>query len=338
MASCASIHGSPVGAFKHDLRERDVYRNEDIIPSRSHLNYALSPEDHGRTSRECMDYYDCLLKDVYHREGSTVTTAEWSIQAPVDLAPERIEEFFKTTYDFLNQYHFGGDDTRCLLAEVHRDEVGQEHMHYVFTFPEVKNEKHIDVKEKFLEGARQIQDHFGFDFSKGLEREKLQDCYSAIRRYEERSDKARERETIQEIGRVLDLKRDDARWCFTRMRRLESERYETRLMSKDSFLDKEFFDGFHPAYQKWMDEHGFDCTVYRGGGGINLTVDQLKEITRQTGVTMERGLSVDSISHLINENSRLQERVTVLEKQVERSQSRGWSDNSEWKKEITWER
>ena len=196
----------------------------------------------------------------------------------------------------------------------------------MFTFPEVQNEKYIDLKEKFLDGARQVQEQFDIKLTK----EQLQDCYAAINRYEARSDKARERETIQEIGRVLDLKRDDARWCFIRMRRLDSERFETRLMSKDSFLDKKFFDGFHPAFQKWMDEHGFDCTVYRGGGGINLTVDQLKEITRQTGVTLERGLSVDSLSHLINENSRLQERVHDLEKQTERTQSRGWGDVSGW--------
>lgn len=330
MASCTSIHGSPVGAFKHDLRERDVYRNEDIDKSKSYLNYALSPEEHGRTSRECMDYYDSLLKDVYHREGTTVNSAEWSIQVPDDLAPERTEEFFKSAYEFLNEYHFGGDDTRCLLAEVHRDEIGQEHLHYMFTFPETENAKYVDLKEKFLDGARQAQEQFDVKLSQ----EQLQSCYSAINRYEARSDKARERETIQEIGRVLDLKRDDARWCFTRMRRLESERYETRLMSKDTFLDKHFFDGFHPAFQKWMDEHGFDCTVYRGGGGINLTVDQLKEITKQTGVTLDKGLSVDSISQLINDNARLQDRVRELEKQAERMQSRSWGDTSGWGKHM----
>ena len=335
MASCTSIHGSPIGAFKHDLRERNVYRNEDINPSKSSLNTALSPEDHGRTARECMDYYDGLLKEVYHREGSTVTSAEWSIQAPTDLDPEREDEFFKSTYDFLNHYHFGGDPKRVLLAMIHRDEIGQPHMHYVFTFPEVKNEKYVDIKEKFLEGARQIQDRFGFDFSKGLEREKLQNCYSAIRRYEGRSDKARERETIQEIGRILDLKRDDARWCFIKMRRLESERYEKKLMPKDSFLNKQFFDEFHPAYQKWLTDHGFDCTVYKGGGGINLTIEQLKDITRQTGVTLDRGLSVENLSKLINENSRLKERVTELEHQV--NHDRNWGENKNWG-EIEWGR
>lgn len=332
MASCTSIHGSPIGAFKHDLRERNVYRNEDIDTSKSSLNTALSPEDHGRTARECMDYYDGLLKDVYHREGSTVNAAEWSIQAPADLAPERVEDFFKSTYDFLNLYHFGGDPTRCLLAIIHRDEIGQEHLHYVFTFPEIENEKYVDIKDKFMDGARQVQDRFDIKFSK----QQIQDCFSAIRRYEGRSDKTRERETIQEIGRILNLKRDDARWCFIKMRRLESERYEKKLMPKDAFLDRHFFEGFHPAYQKWLTDHGFDCTVYKGGGGINLTIEQLKEITRQTGVSLERGLSIDSISHLINDNSRLKERVTELEQQV--PHDRSWGRESRFREEIEWGR
>lgn len=327
MASCTSIHGSPVGAFKHDLRERDVYKNEDIDKSKSHLNYSLS--EHGKTSAECMNYYDSLLDGVYHRGGSTVTSAEWAMQAPDDLAPELREEFFKSTYEFLNEYNFSGDDTRCILAEVHRDEIGAEHLHYVFTFPVVQNEKFIDFKSKMADGAKQIQSKYSFDFM-GADKEKIRECYSVIQRYEARSDTARERETIKEIGRILDLKRDDARWCFTRMKRTDAEKYETKLMSKDTFLSKEYFDNFHPAYQKWLNDHGFNCTVYRGGGGINLTVEQLKEITRQTGIKLERGLSVDSVSKLINENVHLKSRVEELEKQVSREQPRSWGSVSGW--------
>ena len=316
MASCATIHGSPIGSFKHDLRERDTYRNEDIDPSKSYLNYTLS--DHGETSRECMAYFDSLLDGVYHRGGTTANSAEWSFQLPADLSPERAEEFFQTTYEFSNHIHFGGDDSRCILAQVHRDEVGADHMHYVFTFPEVKNEKYVEFNDKFISGVEKLQDRFDIELS----REQIHDCYSAIQRYESRSDKSREKETIQEIGRVLDLRRDDARWCFTRMRRLESERYDTRLMSKDEFLTTEFFRDFHKEYQQWLTDHGFNCTVYRGGGGISLTVDQLKEITKETGVTLDRGLSVEYITDLIKENSQLRERVSELERSQERSLER----------------
>lgn len=317
MASCATIHGSPIGAFKHDLRERDTYRNDDIDPSKSYMNYTLS--DHGDTSRECMAYFNSLLEDVYHRGGSTAISAEWSSQLPDDLSPERAEAFFQTTYEFNNHILFDSDDSRCLLAEVHRDEIGADHMHYVFTFPEVENEKYVKFEDKFASGTKQVQERFDFDLSK----EQLRSCYSAIQRYESRSDKARERETIQEIGRALGITRDDARWCFTKMRRLESERYETRLMSKDEFLTPEFFKSYHSEYQKWLKDHGFDCTVYRGGGGIKLTVEQLKEITKETGVTLDRGLSVEYITNLIKENTQLKERVAELEQAHEHQLERG---------------
>ena len=312
MASCASIHGSPIGAFKHDLRERDVYKNEDIDKSKSHLNYTLS--SHGKTSKDCKTYFDSLLDGVYHRGGTTVNSAEWSFQFPSDLSPERAEEFFQSTYDFCNHIHFDGDDRRCILAQVHRDEVGADHMHYVFTFPEVKNEKYVEFNDKFVSGVAKIHDHFDVE----LKDNQIHDCYSAIQSYESRSYSAREKETIQEIGRVLDLKRDEARWCFTRMRRLDSERYATKLMSKDEFLTSDFFNSFHKEYQQWLTNHGFDCTVYRGGkGGIKLTVEQLKEITKETGITLDKGLSVEYVTDLIKENSRLQERISDLERSQE---------------------
>ena len=316
MASCTTIHGSPVGAFKHDLRERYTYRNEDIDPGKSYLNYTLS--NHGDSCRECMSFFDTLLDGVYHRGGTTALSAEWSCPLPSDLSPDRAEEFFQTTYEFNNFIHFGGDDSRCMLAQVHRDEIGMDHMHYIFVFPEVKNEKFVEFNDKFVSGVEKVQKHFDIELS----RDQIQDCYSAIQRFESRSDKAREKETIQEIGRVLDLKRDDARWCFIRMRRREPERYEKRLMSKDEFLTPEFFKKYHKEYQQWLIDHGFNCTVYRGGGGISLSVEQLKEITKATGITLDRGLSVEYITNLIKENAQLRERISELEQFQERSLER----------------
>ena len=215
---------------------------------------------------------------------------------------------------------------------MHRDEAGKDHLHYVFTFPEVPNEKYVKPQDKFFEGMRKAVEKYDLRPSQ----KDLQDCLSALERYEKRSDKARERETIQEIGRIFGLNRDDARWVFTRVRRLDSERFEKRLQSKDDFLTRDLFRKFHPAFQKWMDEHGFHCTVYKGGGRVNLTVDQLKKLSKATGKTFKHGISLDYLSDLIKENDRLQMRVAELERQ---SHTRGWGDPSGWggsrDKEIT---
>ena len=323
MAALESIKGSPVAALMHNLRERETYQNPDIDQARTSLNYCLSPSSHGRTTKECMDYYDKIKQGVYHRGRGTITTAQWVVTAPKDLPIEKELEFFKLTYDFISHFHFDGDDSRCLLAQVHKDEseIGQSHMHYIFTLPEVENKKHITLEEKCLKGIKKAQEHFGEEYTK----EQINDIYQAVQRYENSRLSGRERYAIHDIGDTLGIKRDDARWVFTKVRRLDSERFPKRLMAKDEFLTKEVFRRFHPEYQAWMDEHGFECSVYKGGTNINLTVDQLKEMTRETGYQLvQRG-----------EMERLQEKVKVLEAQT---QKWGVERKASWGREEAWER
>lgn len=338
MASFESIKGSPVAAFSHCLREKEHYLNEDIDQARSHLNYAISPEDHGRSTRECMDYYDRLTGNVYHRSGSTITSGQWVVTAPTDLPHERERAFFECTYDFLNRYFYDGDDTRCMLAQIHKDEseIGSSHMHYIMAMPEVENPKYISLEEKCLAGLQKTQEHFNIKITKQQE----QAVYAAALRYEQSHLSSRERYAIRDISETFDLKRDDARWIFTRVRRLESERFQKRLMSKDEFLTKERFNNFHPEFQKWMKDHGFDCTVYKGGAGIRLSVEELKRMTKETGYRL-----VDE-----KEYERLQERVTELEHALNDKEhvnawghtgsesAREWGKSSGWRKDNVWGR
>ena len=338
MASFESIKGSPLAALGHCLREKEHYLNEDIDQARSHLNYTVSPESHGRSTRECMEYYEQLTDGVYHREKSTITTGQWVITAPEDLPAEKEKEFFESTYDFLNTYFFSGEDTRCLLAQVHRDEsvIGNSHMHYIMTMPVVDNPKYISREEKILQGLKAAGDHFGLDIKK----EDANAVYAAVIRYEQSHLTSRERYAIRDIAETFGMKRDDARWIFTRVRRLESERYEKRLMSKDQFLTKEMFNQFHPEYQKWMKEHGLSCTVFKGGAGIKLSVKELKQMTKNTGYRL-----VDQ-----REYERLQNRVAELEQSLKEKErdsgwgrsgshsDREWGSLAGWGKENTWER
>lgn len=65
---------------------------------------------------------------------------------------------------------------------------------------------------------------------------------------------------------------------------------------------------FHPEYQKWLDDAGIHATVYRGGQGISLSVDQLKAVTKETGLI---------VTDLIKERDSLLEQVISLERQNE---------------------
>ena len=67
---------------------------------------------------------------------------------------------------------------------------------------------------------------------------------------------------------------------------------------------------FHPKYQKWINDAGIHATVYKGGQGINLGVDQLKAVTKETGLV---------VTDLINERDALIEQVKTLESKTERT-------------------
>ena len=53
-------------------------------------------------------------------------------------------------------------------------------------------------------------------------------------------------------------------------------------VSSDALLNKKHLQQFHPNYQRWLDSHGIDATVYSGvTGGKNRTVAELKTETRE---------------------------------------------------------
>lgn len=322
MASFKNILGNPIYAFRHNLRELKTYANKDIDPEMRDKNYILS--SHGSDSVSCKEYHSQLLNEIYVRSGKTCTASQCVITAPVDLDPAKYKEFFESAYAFMNHTLFGGSDERCLLAVVHCDEAGQQHMHYMFTFPEIDNHKYIDFSEKISRGIAFTEDRFGMKISVDTRRsiEKI------LKRYESSHDTHRELEAIRDISKLLDMKRDDARWIFTRCRRLDSERFSKRLMPTNKLLTKKFFNDFHPEFQDWMDAHGFDCTVFKGGSGFNLTVEQLKSLTKDRGyVLMDK-----------NDAEFLRNRVRELEEKLSQEHVKNEWGQPDWGKEKKWER
>lgn len=141
--------------LRHNTRENPKPpSNIDIDPTRSQLNDTLTPE-RGDTARQCKDYYNSRLNEVYHMNRSDIITAcQWVITAPADLAQEQEQDFFKESYAYLN--HLYGQEN-CVQCTVHRDEgvkdkdgqivAGRSHMHYVF-LPVVENKKYMVPNKK----------------------------------------------------------------------------------------------------------------------------------------------------------------------------------------------
>lgn len=304
MAAIKGIHGDPIGALKHDLRERLTYRNEDIDPEKSHLNYLLESHCKGVTSGEIYSHYLNMTEGVYHRGEGTMCTAEIVVSAPDDLQEGRGKEFFESTADFLREFLFEGRADRELLAVVHLDEsktgAAGGHMHYIFVLPEVKNDQYISEKNKFIKGLEWIDEKTDLDIT---DEQKAQLAKTVIR-YDKDPDI---NEAIHETADILSIGRDDGRKVFLHLKRTDKESCENRLMAKDEFLTRQVFRDLHPAYQKWVDEHDFNCTVYQGGGTISIPVEQLKEMTRETGVTLDHGLTPKELGELLKMRNREEE-------------------------------
>ena len=111
-------------------------------------------------------------------------------------------------------------------------------------------------------------------------------------------------------------------------------KYEEKVCV-DQLITKQHLQYFHPNYQKWLNEHGLQCTVYSGiTGGKNKSVEVLKNETKE----LEKAKS--HIRELEKENAALKEKIISLEKEISKSHVKeiekpsAWGHSSGWGKEF----
>lgn len=86
--------------------------------------------------------------------------------------------------------------------------------------------------------------------------------------------------------------------------------YQYKLCA-DQLTKRAKLKEFHPNFQKWLDDAGIKATVNSGvTGGKNVSVAALKEMTKETG------LSLEEIKTLQSEKLQLQTQVVTTEKQL----------------------
>lgn len=126
--------------LKHYERSKDEngkyvqFGNQDIDPSRSHLNYNLGPEregsQYGFIKERCAEVHCMNRKDVN-------VLGSWVVTAPEDLPEAELKVFFQKSYDYLEK-KYGKENV--VSAYVHMDESGRPHMHFAFV-PVVLDQK-----------------------------------------------------------------------------------------------------------------------------------------------------------------------------------------------------
>ena len=101
------------------------FGNQQINPSRTHMNYNLAPE-HNQ-----LEFTQNRLKEVHVLKRKDVNVmCSWVVTAPKELPEEYHKEFFERTYKYLQQ-RYDPDEKNTISAYVHMDEVSP-HMHFAF--------------------------------------------------------------------------------------------------------------------------------------------------------------------------------------------------------------
>lgn len=110
-------HGAVVNQLRHCKREIQQDSNKDIDPSRTHLNYSLTPD---RNMTE-IEYYRKRKAELYcYGRADVKTMAGWIVTAPKELQTREEEKaFFESTYSFLEARY---KRENVISAEVHYDE------------------------------------------------------------------------------------------------------------------------------------------------------------------------------------------------------------------------
>lgn len=100
--------------------------------------------------------------------------------------------------------------------------------------------------------------------------------------------------------------------------------FEYRLCA-DQLTKKARLKAFHPGLQKHLEATGIHATVYRkksgDGKAVSLSVDQLKELTKKTGITLDHSLTVDELAEVINSNILHEKHVKFFRTELAKKQS-----------------
>lgn len=102
------------------------------------------------------------------------------------------------------------------------------------------------------------------------------------------------------------------------------EDFSYRLCA-DQLTKKACLREFHPGLQKHLDDAGIKATVYRkkesNGKAVSLSVAQLKELTKKTGITLDHSLTVDDLSQIINANILREKQLQILQAELAKKEA-----------------
>lgn len=95
--------------------------------------------------------------------------------------------------------------------------------------------------------------------------------------------------------------------------------YEYRLCA-DQLTKRARLKEFHPGLQKHLNDAGITATVYHKKDGnektISLSVSQLKQLTKATGITLDHSLTIEELAKIINANIEKEKQIVSLNEEL----------------------
>lgn len=198
------------GIFRHDFRETDNHKNQDIDPSKSNQNIELVA-DHKLRKRDVMDFIQ------KHRVGSrkvrqdAVALDEWIIGSDhgyfAEKSPEEVRKYFSDAIGYFAQ-KFGREN--ILYGNVHLDE-STPHMHMGIV-PITKDHK-LSSKRVFDRNTlREIQTEFpkymqehGHEVVRGSEKSQRKKLSVAEYKHAKEEQKEIEQQRTENFDREIEL-------------------------------------------------------------------------------------------------------------------------------------
>jgi len=133
----ADVNGGSLTRHYERAKDEDgqyhKWGNQEIDPSRSHLNYNLAPD---REKDQLAFIADRLSEVKCHKRADVNIMCSWVITAPKGLEDNEHERFFQQSFDFLCDKY---GEKNVVSAWVHMDETSP-HLHFAFV-PVVTDKK-----------------------------------------------------------------------------------------------------------------------------------------------------------------------------------------------------
>ena len=302
-----------VAQLGHNSRSKKTYKNKDIDLTKSHQNYSFAM-DHGDLSP--LDYYKKRLDENYiygrgtKREKEAVTSFGWVVTLPAELAGDQVKE--KNFFRGVFDFISARYGSQNIISnDVHYDEAGLPHIHVV-VLPSVP--LNLDqVHNKIIRTKQAVRTETG--------------RYEYAVRFAEKDG---ERIPVKNYARMAD--------------------FFSEKLSANDVLNKAELQHFHGDLQTYLTANGIEGKVVTGTtGGISYSVEELKEFTQKTGLTLtdvkERLQGKSLLEGYVESTEKvkdLEAKVASLQEQLEKTKtwsadrsSGSWGDKS-WGQPTGW--